>query len=78
MYCVGPIHYTYNMNKNPNLPANAIRTTDVKVGDFIVRGGYVSQVSSVKWYGFNGIIIADGERIRVNSAGTMRLHFPMD
>lgn len=68
-----------NKNTNPNLPANAISTKDVEVGMFIERpGGYVSQVTSVKWFGFDGIIVADGERIRVNKAGTMRLADPLD
>jgi hypothetical protein len=68
-----------NSNKNPNLPANAIRTTDVRVGMFIERpGGFVSKVTSVWFGGFNGIIVADGERIRVNAAGTLRLAEPLD
>lgn len=68
-----------NNNTNPNLPANAIRSTDVRVGMFIERpGGFVAQVTSVKWFGFDGVFIADGERIRTNRAGTMRLADPLD
>jgi hypothetical protein len=67
------------MNKNTNLPANAISCADVKPGMFIHRpGGYVSLVTTVTWYGFEGKVIADGERIRVNRAGTMRLADPLD
>ncbi len=68
-----------NTNKNPNLPANAIRTTEVKPGMFIERpGGYVSRVTRVRWDGFKGVVWADGERITVNAAGTMRLADPLD
>jgi hypothetical protein len=62
-----------NKNKNPNLPANAIATTDVEVGMMILLGAYTCRVTSVKWYGDRGVIIADGIRRTVNRAGTMRL-----
>jgi hypothetical protein len=78
---VGRGCYTYSMNNNtnPNLPANAISAADVEVGMYIVRpGGYVSQVTLVRWFGFDGAITADGERIRVNRAGTLRLADPLD
>lgn len=61
------------MNKNPNLPVNAIRTTQVREGDVIVRNGVVQSVTRVQWYGHNGIITTTVERVRVNAAGTMRL-----
>lgn len=63
-----------NNNTNPNLPAHAIRTTDVREGMVIVKDGYIVTVTKVVWYGHNGIITTDlPQRIRVNAAGTMRL-----
>lgn len=59
-----------NENKNPNLPANAVRCTDVTVGMVLDEGTVVA----VSWYGFRGIVEVEGVgRIRVNAAGTMRL-----
>lgn len=61
------------MNKNKNLPANAIPCADVRPGMFLLLDGYVARVTTVKWYGFDGVVTADGIRRRVNRAGTMRL-----
>lgn len=63
-----------NENKNPNLPANAVPTVAVKAGMNLLRDGRVVTVSSVRWMGFTGVVRTEcGLRIRVNSAGTMRL-----
>lgn len=66
------------MNKNPNLPANALPATDVVAGMYLVHGAYVMRVESVLWNGFNGIIKGDGMTKRVNRAGTVRLAPAMD
>lgn len=62
-----------NNNTNPNLPANAVRTTDVRPDMVLDVNGTQRVVTRVRWYGFNGIIEWDGGLRRVNAAGTMRL-----
>ena len=62
---------------NKNLPANAIACTDVRPGMAITRpfeaGTPVHTVTTVKWYGFDGVVVTDLARFRVNRAGTLRL-----
>jgi hypothetical protein len=64
-----------NNNTNPNLPANAIRTTAVKEGMLLILdNAVVKEVSGTSWFGHKGrIFFTDGSVRWVNGAGTMRL-----
>lgn len=63
-----------NNNKNPNLPANAIRCADVRPGMRLRdRAGIVHTVTQVTWYGFEGKVVTPLGTLRVNRAGTLRL-----
>lgn len=62
-----------NENKNPNLPANAVRCVDVRPGKVLRVANHDELVVEVKWYGFEGKVVTDLGTIRVNRAGTLRL-----
>lgn len=70
-----------NKNTNPNLPANAIRVTDLEPGmvitfPFRTLGGGADEtflVKDVVGHGFQRTIVCDGGRFSCNTAGTVRL-----
>lgn len=61
-------------NCNTQMPSNGIANVNIQPGMYVLLpGGYTGRVTTVKWTGDRGVVVADGIRTQVNRAGSMRL-----